>query len=92
MNDDPQDDSVYQVSSNLLATKGRAEPLTKSAISLILANEKQAAPTDDQCLTDAVIDSTLDLLTREPGTGKPKAAASLTDLLDPNLINAVRRS
>ena len=92
MTEDPSGRSGYQVSSNLLAKKGNAEPLTKSAISLILANEKHASPTDDQHLTDAVIDATLELLSEPSGEKQKKATASLTELLDPALINVLRRS
>ena len=92
MTDDLSGRSGYQVSSSLLAKKGNAEPLTKSAISLILANEKHLLPTDDQHLTDTVIDATLDLLSEPSGGIKKKATASLTDLLNPTLINVLRRT
>jgi len=88
MTDDLSGRSGYQISSSLLAKKGNAEPLTKSAISLILANGKHASPTDDQHLTDA----TLNLLLDPSGGAKKKATASLTDLPDPALINVLRRS
>jgi hypothetical protein len=92
MTDDSPSRSGYQVSSGLLARKGSAEPLSKSAISLILASDKRVFQTDDERLTEAVVDATLDILMEQPGLGRAKVAASLTDLLDPTLINVLRRS
>ena len=93
MTEDPTVPGNYRISPSLLAKKGTAEPLSKSGLSLILANEKNAQPSDDRQMTNAVIESTLDLLLDDPGkSAKAKAASPLTDLLDPTLINAVRRS
>ena len=93
MSDNPSNHSGYRISSGILAKKGTAEPLSKSAISLILASDKQAGDTDGERLTDAVMEATLELLTEPPdGNGKSKSVAALTDLLDPNLINVLRRS
>jgi hypothetical protein len=93
MSDDPTNRGSYRISSGILAKKGNAEPLSKSAISLILASDKQARETDDERLTGAVVEATLELLVETPGaSAKAKSAASLTDLLDPNLINVLRRS
>ena len=92
MTDDRPNRGGYHVSSRLLAKKGGAEPLSNSGISLILARDKQSLQTDDERLTDAVIDATLDLLKGPSGGGRaPRGAAPLTDLLDPKLIDAARR-
>ena len=84
--------SGYHVLSRLLAKKGGAEPLSKTANPIILANDKGGMQTDGEHLTDAVIDATLELLMEPPRSGRAsRGAAPLTDLLDPTLIDAARR-
>ena len=92
MTDDRPSHSGYHVWSRVLAKKGGAEPLSNTENPLILASDEQVIQTDDQRLTDAVIDATLDILIEPPRSGRaPQGAAPLTDLLDPTLVNALRR-
>ena len=92
MTDDRPAHSGYHVLSRLLAKKGGAEPLPNSGNPVILAREKGALETDDEHLTNAVIEATVNVLVHGPGSGRrPRGAARLTDLLDPGLIDAVRR-
>ncbi len=91
MTDDRQSHSGYHISSRLLAEQGVAEPLSKSGSPLILASDKYGMQTDDEHLTEIVIDATLDILVERPRGGRaPRGAAPLTDLLDPTLIDAAR--
>lgn len=92
MADDRAGRRLYRVSSQLLARKGSAEPLSKPGNPFTLVNEGEDVETDETHLTDAVIDATLDLLVDQPPRIRaPRGAASLTDLLDPTLVEAVRR-
>ena len=90
MTEDRPSHSGYHVSSRMLAKKGGAEPLSNTGNPLILASSKHVIQTDDERLTDAVVEATLDVLLERPSGGTAKVAASLTDLLDPTLINALR--
>jgi hypothetical protein len=84
--------SGFHVSTRLLAKKGGAEPLPTTGNPIILSDDRQPIQTDGQYLTDAVIDATLDILVEPPRKGRPpQGAASLTDLLDPTLIDSGRR-
>jgi len=84
--------SGYRVSTRLLATKGGAEPLSKPGNPFMLVKDNHVVRTDEERLTEAVIDATLDILMEPPSSAKaPRGAAPLTDLLDPKLIDAGRR-
>lgn len=92
MTDDRPGRSTYHVSSRVLARKGGAEPLPTTGKPIVLAAEYHRTATDDEHLTDAVTDATLEILMEPPRKGRaPRGAAPLTDLLDPALIEATRR-
>ena len=92
MTEDRPSHSGYHVSSRVLAKKGGAEPLSNTGNPLILARDKYRTQTDDEHLTGAVINATLDILIPTPRGGRtPQGAAPLTDLLDVTLIDAARR-
>jgi len=92
MTDDRPSHSGYHVSSRLLAKKGGAEPLSDRGNPLIIAGDKHRIQTDEEHLTDAVIDATLDILIERPRGGRARqGAAPLTDLLDPALTDVARR-
>ena len=92
MTNDGPGRSGFHVSTRMLAKKGGAEPLPTTGNPVILTSENQPIQTDDQRLTDAVIDATLDILIEPPRRGRAaQGAAPLTDLLDPTLIESARR-
>ncbi len=80
----------YRLSARLLATKGSAEPLQAKGGGVVLS--RGAEPTEDERLVEAVVGSTLDLLTACSKRGSsPKAPAALTDLFDPTLAGGIRK-
>lgn len=87
MTGDRSDKGTYYVSRRLLARKGGAGPLQARGEGVVLARDPATGPLDDQQLTEAVMETTLDLLTGRAPRGKPpKAVAALTDLYDPALV------
>lgn len=92
MTDDRPDRGGYRIASRVFADKGAAEPLPSTGKPVVLATEHRRVPTDDEHLTEAVIDATLDILVERPRRGRaPRGAAALTDLLDPALVGAASR-
>ena len=86
MSDEPPTGKDYQLSVRLLARKGSAVPLQAKGEGTVLSRGADDATADER-LTEAIVESTLELLTaHRKRKNAPKAPAALTDLFDSTLV------
>ena len=91
MSGEPPISKDYQLTVRLLARKGSAEPLQAKGEGMVLSRGADE-PTADERLTEAIVESTLELLTAHRKRGNaPKAPAALTDLFDSALVEGSQK-